>query len=178
MNLGDRIALHAKMAEGYHAAYADQHQEDAADLSPAWTFAEDAVYFSLYFTGGKPVPIGELSNANGMSMTDGAALEAKIYSATLPDWGPAEFRCWPAESGFVTRTRFEGHTLDGTLLSFHMVDFVETNPSGQISYWETFCDGEEFGRVAEAALGVRGPFPDAYTYWGVLHQRAAELGLV
>ena len=166
------------MAEGYHAAYERQHERKEAIYSKEWTFADEAVYFSVYFTGGRAVPIGELSKSHGMSMTDAAALEAKAYSAALPDWGPVEFKCWPSENGFVMRTRFGGHTKAGVMMSFHMMDFVETNELGQITYWETFCDGEEFGPVAELAIGVRGPFPDAFTYWGALEKRLRELGAI
>ena len=166
------------MAEGYHAAYERQHERKNATYSKEWSFADDAVYFSLYFTGGKAVSIGELSKSNGMSMTDGATLEAKAYSAVLPDWGPVEFKCWPSENGFAMRSRFAGHTKDRIMMGFHMIDFVETNDLGQITYWETFCDGEEFGPVAELALGVRGPFRDVFTYWGALHKRLEELRVI
>ena len=177
MKLEDRIALHRRMAEGYHAAYEHQHDRKDATYSEEWKFADNAVYYSLYFTGGKALSIGELSKSTGMSMTDGAALEAKAYSAVLPDWGPKEFKCWPSENGFVMRSRFAGHTKDGVTMSFHMVDFVETNELGQITYWETFCDGEEFGPVAELAIGARGPFPDGFAYWGALGKRLKELGV-
>jgi hypothetical protein len=177
MNIAERLALHRRMAEGYHGAYERQHEQGDAVYSEEWKFADDAAYFSVYFTGGQEVPLGEIANASGASMTDGAALEARVYSAVLPDWGPLEFMCWPSDVGFVTRTRYGGHTKDGAAMSFHMIDFVLTNEDGLITRWETFCDGEEFGPVAELAVGLRGPFRNVFDYWGALSRRLQELGL-
>lgn len=175
MNLAERIALHRRMAEGYHHAYANQTADGGAVYSEEWQFAPDAVYFSTYFTGGQAVPIGEISQSSGVSMVEGAALEARVYASVLPDWHPAEFACWPADNGFATRTRYLGHTRDGVEMSFHMIDFIDTDAEGRITRWETFCDGEEFGPVAQLVIGARGPFKSVFDYWGALGEAVKKL---
>jgi hypothetical protein len=178
MKIEDRLALHRRMAEGYHAAYKLQGERQSAIYPEEWKFADDAVYSSPYFTGGQGLAMGEFSKSHGMSMTDGATMEAKVYSAVLPDWRPVEFMCWPSDIGFAMRTRFEGHTKDGARMSFHALDFVQTNEAGLIRRWETFVDGEEFGPIVKLAIGVRGPFRDATEYWQALGKRLHELGLM
>ena len=173
MNLEERIALHRRMAEGYRDAYMghDVHQGGSYD---GWEFAADAVYASPYFTGDEVIPLDE-NLAVGAAAC--ATMEAKAYAATFADWGPAEFKCWPAENGFVMRTRWEGHTKDGTKLGFYSIGFVDTNEQGQITRWETFPNDEEYGPFLELAIGVRGPFKGATEYVDALVRTLEEHGL-
>jgi hypothetical protein len=102
MELQDRINLHRRMAEGYHDAYKQLQARGKAVYPPEWKFAPDAVYFSVYFSGGEAAPIGE--QMAGDAVTEMVSKEAKVYSAALPDWGPLDFKCFPSDIGFVTRT--------------------------------------------------------------------------
>jgi hypothetical protein len=178
MIIEDRIALHRRMAEGYHAAYELQQQRQDAIYSEEWKFADDAVYSSPYFTGGQDLSMGQMFKMSGMSITKVATLEAKVYSAVLPDWKPVQFECWPSDIGVAMQIRFEGHTKEGVKMGFYALDFVKTNDEGMITRWETFVDGEEFGPITELATGVRGPFRDASGYLSALGKRIKELGLM
>jgi len=177
MNLEERIALHRRMAEGYHDAYMRQDERGDAVYSEDWNFADDAVYSSQYFSGGKDVLIAEMMKSTGKDIHQGAKLEAKVYSDVLPDWKPVDFICFPSDIGFSMQTRFEGHTKDGIKMTFHALDYVLTDEDGLITRWETFVDGEEFGPLAELVLGVRGPFSDMTDYWRALYNRFKDLGL-
>ena len=86
MNLQERIALHRRMAEGYHAAYAHRAVKDGATYA-TWEFADDAVYWSPYF-GNKLIKLSE----HPVSVAASATMEARAYSITFPDWGPASSR--------------------------------------------------------------------------------------
>ncbi len=176
MNLEQRIAHHRRMAEGYHKAYESQDESEGAVYSDDWKFADDAVYSSVYFSGGKDVPIGEMMKTIGVDIRLGAKMESKVYSAVLPDWRPVKFICFPSDIGFSMQTRFEGHRRDGTKMTFHALDYVLTNEDGLITRWESFVDGEEFGPLTELALGVRGPFADIADYWQALYARFHQLG--
>lgn len=151
MNLEERIALHRRMAEGYHAAYAHRAVKDGATYA-TWEFADDAVYWSPYF-GNKLIKLSE----HPVSAAASATMEARAYSITFPDWGPAEFTCWPSDNGFAMKTRFEGHAKDGTTMGFFSYGFAETNDQGQITRWETHVSAE-YSAFLDAAIGVHGPF--------------------
>ncbi|MGC4122050.1 MAG: hypothetical protein QM765_47215 [Myxococcales bacterium] len=151
MTLEERIALHRRMAESYHAAYARKAVKDGASYEE-WKFAPDAVYWSPYF-GNELIDLSKVP----ISVSKSATMEAKAYSFKFADWGPLEFKCWPSDVGFVMKTRFGGHTKDGQLLSFFSYGFVETNDAGLITRWETHVS-EDYGAFLDVALGVRGPF--------------------
>jgi hypothetical protein len=122
------------MAEGYHSAYKELQSRGQTVYSEEWRFAPEAEYFSPYFSGGKSYPMGQMRRHT--PLTESASKEAKVYSAALPDWGPIEFLCFPSDIGFTTRTLYGGHTRDGALLKFHMIDFVLTNDEGLITRWD------------------------------------------
>ena len=153
LTLEERIALHRRMAESYHAAYDQKAVKEGATYDE-WKFADDAVYFSPYFGQGlihlKTHPI---------SVSVSATMEAKAYSLKFPDWGPVDFKCWPADNGFVMKTLFEGHTKDGIKMGFYAYGFVETNDQGEITRWETHVN-EDYSAFLDVAIGVHGPFGD------------------
>jgi hypothetical protein len=149
--LEDRIAQHRRMAESYHAAYDHKAVKDGATYEE-WTFAEDAVFWSPYF-GDQLIKLSE----HHMSVQKSATMEALAYSVKFADWGPAQFKCWPSDIGFVMQTLFTGHTKDGVEMSFFSYGFVETNPAGDISRWETHVSGD-YSDFLDVALGVHGPF--------------------
>ena len=153
MNSAERIALHRRMAESYRDAYLRQDVQVGAEYEH-WTFADDARYASPYFTGGKVLLLKEV--AQGAARV--ATMEAKAYTVNFPDWAPAEFKCWPSDTGFAMRTRWEGHTRDGVRMGFYSIGFVDTNEDGLITRWETFVNDEEYGPFLLAAIGTRGPF--------------------
>ncbi|HSA48591.1 MAG TPA: hypothetical protein VLH10_00560 [Yinghuangia sp.] len=172
MNIEDRIALHRRMAEAYRDAYRKQAVQEGATYAE-WQFADHAEYSSPYFTCNEVL---DLSNVS-ISVADYATTEAKAYTVRFPDWGPAEFKCWPAENGFVMKTRFEGTAKDdGTKMTFHSYGFVETDEQGLIKRWETHVNGEEYGPFLERAIGVRGPFPDQTVYHDALTRTLKEGG--
>ncbi len=159
LKLEDRIALHRRMAESYYNAYAQKAVKDGASYEE-WKFADDAVYWSPYF-GNELIQLSK----HPISVSISATMEAKAYSLKFPDWGPAEFKCWPSDNGFVMKTLFVGHTKDGTRMGFYSYGFVETNDQGQITRWETHVNGEDYSPFLDIAIGVRGPFlkgGDAY----------------
>jgi hypothetical protein len=149
--LEDRIALHRRMAESYHAAYARKAVKDGATYE-AWKFAEDAVYWSPYF-GDELIKLSE----HPLSVEKSATMEARAYSVKFADWGPVQFKCWPSDNGFVMQTLFSGHTNDGSMMSFFSYGFVETNEAGEITRWETHVSGD-YDDFLDVALGVHGPF--------------------
>ena len=153
MNHDERVTLHRKMAESYRDAYLRRDVQAGAEYEH-WTFADDAVYASPYFTGNTVLLLKEV--VEGAALV--ATMEAKAYSVNFADWAPAEFTCWPAANGFAMRTRWQGHTRDGALMGFYSIGFVETNEDGQITRWETFVNDEEYGPFLQAAIGTRGPF--------------------
>ncbi|GEM_PF-705333 len=152
LELKDRITLHRRMAESYHSAYAQKAVKEGATYAE-WEFAEDALYWSPYF-GNEVIQLSKVP----ISVAASATMEAKAYSVQFPDWGPVDFKCWPADNGFVMKTLFEGHMKNGTKMSFHSYGFVETNDRGQITRWETHVNGEEYSPFLKAAIGVHGPF--------------------
>ncbi|MBP2045163.1 hypothetical protein [Methanobacterium aggregans] len=112
-----------------------------------------------------------------ISVSTSATMEAKAYSLRLPDWGPAEFKCWPSDNGFVMKTQFEGHTKDGKKMSFYSYGFVETNNQGEITRWETHVS-EEYSAFLDVAIGVHGPFHDgADEYMEALARTLNEAGV-
>ena len=170
LKIEDRIALHHEMAESYYNAYARKAVKDGATYEK-WEFADDAVYWSPYF--GKLIKLSE----HPISVSTSATMEAKAYSLKFPDWGPAEFKCWPADNGFVMKTLFEGHTKDGKRMSFYSYGFVETNDQGQITRWETHVSGE-YSAFLDVAIGVHGPFREgADQYMEALTRTLKEAGV-
>ncbi|MGZ4885482.1 MAG: hypothetical protein ACXVI7_09095 [Halobacteriota archaeon] len=125
-------------------------------------------------------------NASEDIWAQAAAMEAKAYSLSFPDWKPVEFKSYPSDIGFVMRTRWEGHTKnatkgdgtkikDGTKMGFYSYGFIDTNDLGEIMRWETHVN-EEFGSFLEVALHVRGPFKDS-EYVEALTRRLEEAGV-
>ena len=142
MNLEERITLHRRMAEAYRDAYIghDVHEGGSYD---GWEFADDAVLHVAALHGRRGHPVRREPRASGAAAC--ATMEAKAYAVTFADWGPVEFKCSPADNGFVMRTRWEGHTKDGAKMGFYSIGFVDTNDQGQITRWETFPNDEEYG---------------------------------
>jgi hypothetical protein len=155
MTLEERIALHRRMAESYHAAYDKKAVKEGATYE-AWKFADDAKYWSPYFGN----HIIELKTTP-ISVKDSATMEALAYSLKFPDWGPIEFKSWPSDNGFVMKTLFQGHMKDGTEMRFFAYGFVETNDQGEITRWETHVNGDEYGPFLDVAIGVHGPFKES-----------------
>ena len=172
LTLEERIALHRRMAESYRDAYADKAVKDGATYEE-WKFASYAVYWSPYF-GNEEMPLSTLN----VSVATYATMEAKAYSIKFPDWGPVEFKCWPADNGFVMRTLFRGHMKDGTRMSFYSYGFIETNDWGEITRWETHVNGDDYGPFLDVAIGVRGPFLEGHTpYFEALSRTLQNAGL-
>ena len=157
MNIEERIAHHRRMAESYRNTYL-RHGVQEGESYEAWKFADDAVYSSPYFTGEHENRISEI----GVSVASYATMEAKAYSFKFPDWKPADFKYWPAENGFVMKTRWEGHTTEGRKMGFYSYGFVETNDEGEVTRWETHVN-EEYSAFLDVAIGVRGPFLGNHT---------------
>ena len=168
LTIEERIELHRRMAEGYRDAYAAQGVSDGGGYE-SWKFADDALYSSPYFIGDEVLTLRETS----IQWAESAAMEAKAYSLKFPDWKPKEFKCWPADNGFVMRTRWEGHTKEDVKMGFYSIGFVDTNDEGLITRWETFVNDDEYGPFLEVALGVRGPFKGKDQYHEALTKALA-----
>lgn len=159
------------MAEGYRNAYLRQGVQDGQKYE-AWTFAADGVYASPYFTGDQVFPFSEFPSDTAKA----ASIEAKAYSLTFPDWKPAEFKHWPSDNGFVMKTRWEGHTNDGTKMGFYSYSFVETNDNGEVARWETHVN-DEYSSFLEVAIGISGPFHGTSAYVEALERCLASAGM-
>ena len=167
----ERIAHHCRMAEGYRNAYLDKGVWDGEEYE-AWQFAEDGVYLSPYFTGDQVFPFSEFPTDTAKA----AMMEAKAYSLNFPDWRPTDFKYWSAVNGFVMKTRWEGHTKDGTRMGFFSYSFVDTNAEGEVSRWETHVD-DEYSRFLEVAIGIAGPFNGTSEYVDVLERFLENAGV-
>ena len=171
LTLEERVDLHRRMAESYHNAYNEKAVKEGATYNE-WVFADDAVYFSPYFGQGL-INLKE----HPVSVTASATMEAKAYSLQFPDWGPEQFKCWPADNGFAMQTLFSGHTQDGVKMSFYAYGFVETNESGEITRWETHVS-EDYNAFLDVAIGVHGPFDnDATAYMEALDRTLKKVGI-
>jgi hypothetical protein len=170
LSLEERITLHRRMAESYHIAYAKKTVKDGGTYEE-WKFANDAVYWSPYF-GNELVQL----STTPISVADSATMEAKAYSFKFPDWGPVDFKCWASDNGFVMKTLFEGHTREGTKMSFYAYGFVETNDQGEITRWETH-NNAAYDDFLDVAIGVHGPFLDGCDpYMEALDRALKEAG--
>ncbi len=173
MKLEDRIAKHRRMAEAYRDAYTS-HDVHGGGQYAEWVYAADAIYSSPYFTGDQVIALDE-NLAVGAALC--ATMEARAYTATFSDWGPAEFKCWPSDNGFVMRTRWEGTTHGGKKMGFYSIGFVDTNENCEITRWETFPNDEEYGPFLELAIGMRGPFANGTDYVDALVRTLERHGL-
>lgn len=171
MNLEERIALHGRMALAYRNAYLHQGVQEGEEYED-WTFAPDAVYSSPYFTGEEVLLLSEVPTETAKAAT----MEAKAYSLTFPDWKPADFKYWPADHGFVMKTRWEGHMEDGTRMGFYSYSFVETNEKGEVARWETHVN-DEYSPFLKVAIGVSGPFRGASEYVAALERCLEKAGV-
>lgn len=169
MTLEERIARHTRMAEAYRDAYLRQGVKDGEAFADTWKFAEDGVYASPYFTGDEVFKLSEFPSDTAKAST----LEAKVYSLSFPDWKPASFIYWPAQNGLVMKTRWEGHTADGTKMGFYSYSFLETNDACEITRWETHVN-DEYNAFLDVAIGVHGPFRGTGEYLEALERRLAE----
>jgi hypothetical protein len=171
LTLEERIALHCRMAESYHAAYDEKAVKDGATYED-WKFADNAAYFSPYF-GKELIQL----KTQPISVSASAMMEAKAYSFKFPDWGPVDFKYWPADNGFVMKTLFKGHTKSDTKMSFYAYGFVETNDQGEITRWETHVN-EDYSAFLDVAIDVHGPFSDdSNPYMDTLSQSLKEAGV-
>jgi hypothetical protein len=172
MDREERVALHKKMAEAYRDAYLRKAVHCGMEYGH-WTFADDALYASPYFTGNQVLKLKEVLDGAAQVAT----MEARAYTVNFADWAPAEFKCWPSENGFAMRTTWEGHTRDGKLMGFYSIGFVDTNDQGQITRWETFVNDEEYGPFLQVAIGTRGPFASE-SYVTALNRHLGANGLL
>ncbi|MGW0040430.1 hypothetical protein [Rhodococcus sp. NPDC003348] len=177
MELEERIARHRAMAEGYGNAYLRQGVQDGEEYTDengpgAWKFAPDAIYTSPYFTGEQVILMSEVAEDTARTST----LEAKAYSLTFPDWKPVSFKHWPAENGFVMKTRWQGTTVDGVSMGFYSYSFVETNDDAEITRWETHVN-DEYSPFLEVAIGVSGPFHGQTAYMEAVHRCLDRAGV-
>ncbi len=171
LTLEERIALHRRMAESYHAAYLEKTVKDGATYDE-WKFADDALYWSPYF-GDNVINL----RTNPISVKTSATMEARAYSVTFPDWAPLDFKCWPSDNGFAMQTHFGGHKKGGTFMGFYAYGFVETNEEGLITHWETHVS-PEYNDFLDAAIGVHGPFKQGpEPYMEALSRKLKEAGV-
>jgi hypothetical protein len=167
MTLEDRLALHQRMADTYFDAYAHHIERKAVVMDDTWKIADDFLYTSPYHGVGKPEKIANLMAGEGNTN------EMKLYLAKMPDWRAVEFLAWPTPQGFVTRTRWEGHTREGKTYESTLVNlwWVEGD---QITRCDGMVNGDELGPIMELICGVRGPFDSFRHYWGSLEARQRE----
>ncbi len=171
MNIEERISHHRRMAEAYRNAYLHQGVQDG-ETYEAWAFADDGVYVSPYFTGDEVFALKDFPADTAQAAT----MEAKAYSLTFPDWKPASFSYWPADNGFVMKTRWQGTTRDGRTMGFYSYSFVETNEAGEVSRWETHVN-DEYSPFLEVAIGVSGPFHGTSEYVDALRRCLDKAGI-
>ncbi len=154
VKLEDRIAKHKRMAESYRDKYVLQKVQEG-ETYDEWDFADDAVYTSPYFVAEQELVLKDVATAWDVAAT----VEATAYGVEFPDWKPVDYKCWPAENGFVMRYRWQGTSqTTGKVMGFYSISFVETNEDAQIVHWSTYVNDEEYGPFLELAIGRRGPF--------------------
>ena len=172
----DRVAKHRRMAEAYRDAYKRLVVKDGEKYEE-WKFAEDAIFWSPYFTGGRKntVKLGGMV----VDVATYATMEALSYSVKFPDWAPKEFNCWPSENGFVMRTHFAGHHVDtGEEWSFYSTGFVETNENFEITNWQTFVADYDYGVFLQEAIGSKGPYINGHEeYFEAVDRHLKKNGL-
>lgn len=152
LTLEERIERHRRMADSYRRAYAERTVQDG-EAYEAWTFSEDATYWSPYF-GSEVIPLSDHS----ISVQGSATMEAVAYSVKFDGWGPVDFSSWPSDSGFAMKTRFEGRRRsDGETMGFFAYGYVLTDELGRITRWETHVD-RDYDAFLDEAIGVHGPF--------------------
>ena len=175
--LADRVEFHAQMAEDYFTVYDQQTIQEGAAYE-SWEFADDAIFWSPYFTGGEIMDLGAFVQAQDVSIAKFATMEALAFTVKFPDWGPVEFQYWPHEDGFVMRTLFVGHHRDtGEEWRFYAHGFVWTNEQNEIERWETWVD-ERYDPFFVEAVGVGGPWHGPFEYFMALQQFLADQGLL
>lgn len=166
--IGQRLHLHAEMAQDYYDAYEqltsgeDVVGEDV--IYPSWTLAEGAEYWSPYFTNYAIIPLTSMEE-----IILSATLEASAYRVMFPDWGPVEFNSWPSLQGFVMRTKFQGtHRITGEVMSFYTHGFVYTNEDGEITRWETWPEPYAYDAFLLSAIGDCGPWDESCQYYNAV----------
>lgn len=178
LTLEQRVALHRRMAESYGNAYIAKRVGEGATYlesgqQEAWKFADDVVYSSPYWTQDKAHPFSKFP----MPVHDYATIEARAYTVNVPDWGAVDFKCWPADNGFVMKLRWEGHKKkDGKKIGFYSYSFVETNEYGEVTRWETHVN-KEYDDFLDVAIGEHGPYADHRPYIETLRRVCREGGL-
>jgi hypothetical protein len=173
MDASERLALHQRMADGYFDAYANFNERNGRVLFPDdWSFAEEMVYFSPFFTGGRDYVMGRQLSA-GLDWNDSASKEASVYSAALPGWRATSHKTWVSTNGFAIRTNFAGQSRDGQKYEWLSVELIDTNDEGQIVHNDCYLEG--FGAVTYLAFGVAGPFRSFGVYWSNLMRRYEDL---
>jgi hypothetical protein len=165
MTLEERLARHQRMADTYFDAYAHHVERGAVVMSDEWRIAPDFLYSSPYHGAGRPEKIATLMEGAGNTN------EMRLYLAKMPDWRAVEMLGWPTPEGFVTKTRWEGHTRDGRAFEATLVNFWWVNAQGEITRCDASLNGDELGPVMELICGVRGPFATFREYWGALEAR-------
>jgi hypothetical protein len=168
MSLEDRLALHQRIADTYFDAYANHIARGQVVMTDDWKLAPDFVFKSTYH--GAEATIAKMIDVAGNTN------EMKTYLFEMPDYHAEECLRWPTPEGFVTRTRWVGHTRDGKALVSTLVNFWWVNAAGEITRCESFINGDEIGPVMEKVVGRRGPFESFDEYWAALaarHRREA-----
>lgn len=74
------------------------------------------------------------------------------------------------------KTRWHGHTVDGTGMGFYSYSFVETDERGEITRWETHVN-DEYSPFLEVAIGVSGPFHGNAAYLEALERCLEKAGV-
>lgn len=163
LTAGPRIRLHYRMAQDYYNAY-ELLTTGEDVVYPSWTLAENAEYWSPYFTNYKTIPLESMDE-----IILSATLEASAYRVMFPDWGPVEFNCWPSLQGFVMRTKFQGtHRVTGEVMSFYTHGYVYTNLKGEIIRWETWPEPYAYDQFLQVAIGDSGPWEDSCQYYNAI----------
>lgn len=172
MNTDERVAHHRRMAESYAQTYL-RYGVKEGETYEAWKFASDATFASPYFTGeGNRISLAGAPRDAGRVAT----MEAKAYSLKLPDWKPKSFEYWAAVDGFAMKTRWEGHTEDGTVMGFYSYGYVRTNDQGELQHWETHVNAE-YDAFLDHVIGVHGPFHGYTEYTDALIRVLTQAGV-
>jgi hypothetical protein len=163
MTLEDRLARNKRIADTYFDAYANHIARGTVVMTDDWKLAPDFTFKSTYHGG--EATIAKLIDVAGNTN------EMKTYLFDMPDYHAADCMRWPTPEGFVTRTRWVGHTKDGRELASTLVNFWWVNDAGEITRCESMINGDEIGPVMEVVVGRRGPFSSFEDYWAALAAR-------
>jgi ketosteroid isomerase-like protein len=138
------LAIAEKFFDGYHNSVERGRLENVfmpEDFASEWDFCSP-------FLG------GQMHQAEGWELAQGAAANHAMISQKIPDYKMDHFRAWPTEKGCAWRWCVNGHGVDGRYYAFWEQLFIWTNDDGKITRFEFYDDWHGFPQTLIFAYGT------------------------